>query len=155
METIVTQHGRFYAHYTKKGLVRLVFPGRPTKEIPDVIKPSCGWHLRACASTNAILQGKEPEELPPLDLSAGTYFQQQLWRMLLRIPVGEWRSYGELASKLNRPKAARAIGQACGSNPIPVIIPCHRVLSSGGGIGGFSGGLGWKRKLLRLEGHDF
>lgn len=155
METIVTQYGSFYAYYTKTGLARLVFPVRQTKCMPDAVKPNSGWHLRACAAINAILKGKDPSELPPLDISAGTNFQQQLWRMLLRVPVGEWCSYGELASKMSRPKAARAIGQACGANPIPVIIPCHRVLSSDGGIGGFSGGLGWKKKLLRLEGHKF
>ena len=155
METIITQQGSFFAYYTKKGLARLTFPGRQTDRILDEIKPSSKWHIKACVTVNAILNGTESSESPPLDLSAGTHFQQQLWRMLLRIPVGEWLSYGELAGKLRRPKAARAIGKACGANPIPVIIPCHRVLASGGGLGGFSGGLNWKRKLLRLEGHDF
>ena len=115
METIVTQYGSFYAYYTKTGLARLVFPVRQTKCMPDAVKPNSEWRLRACAAINAILKGKDPSELPPLDISAGTNFQQQLWRMLLRVPVGEWCSYGELASKMSRPKAARAIGQACGA----------------------------------------
>ena len=84
-----------------------------------------------------------------------TRFQQQLWRAILRIPTGNTRTYGELARALHRPKAARAIGQACGANPIPLIVPCHRVLANGNKLGGFSAGLNWKRKLLKAEGHSF
>ena len=107
------------------------------------------------SAITSILTGKTPAKLPPLDLSVGTRFQQQLWRALLRIPVGSTRTYGELAHILQRPKAARASGQACGANPIPVIVPCHRVLANGNKLGGFSAGLDWKRKLLKAEGHSF
>jgi len=69
-----------------------------------------------------------------------------------RIPYGETRSYGEIARAVGSPKAARAVGQAVGSNPLPLLIPCHRVLAAGGRIGGFGGGLPWKRFLLGLEG---
>ncbi|HEX5138548.1 MAG TPA: methylated-DNA--[protein]-cysteine S-methyltransferase [Planctomycetota bacterium] len=69
-----------------------------------------------------------------------------------RIPFGETRSYGEIAAAVGSPKAARAVGQAVGSNPLPLLIPCHRVLAAEGRIGGFGGGLPWKRFLLGLEG---
>ena len=84
--------------------------------------------------------------------SAGTEFQQRVWSALKEIPSGETRSYGEVAASIRSPKATRAVGSACGANPIPVLIPCHRVLASGGRLGGFSGGLDWKRRLLMVEG---
>ena len=88
----------------------------------------------------------------PLDLFLGTAFQQKAWRGLCRIPFGQTRSYGWLAQQTGKPGAARAVGQANGRNPIPVIVPCHRVIAADGAIGGFSGGLDLKRKLLALEG---
>jgi methylated-DNA-[protein]-cysteine S-methyltransferase len=83
---------------------------------------------------------------------AGTDFQQRVWRLLREILYGETRSYGDLARAIGAPGAAQAIGQANGENPIAVIIPCHRVIAAGGGLGGYGGGLDHKRWLLRLEG---
>lgn len=88
----------------------------------------------------------------PLDLSAGTPFQQGVWRALLTIPCGQTRSYGELARALGRPKAARAVGAAVGRNPISVLVPCHRVVGAGGALTGYAGGLARKADLLRREG---
>jgi methylated-DNA-[protein]-cysteine S-methyltransferase len=88
----------------------------------------------------------------PLDLSSGTPFQQKVWRQIAKIPRGETRSYAWLAKMTGRPKAVRAAANACGANPIPLIIPCHRVIKSDGTIGGFSGPLRLKKRLLRLEG---
>ncbi len=154
MYIISTTLGEFRAHYTARGLARLQFPDTRTNDPPsDSIAPTPAWLEQTTAALRAMLKGKAPARLPQLDLSRGTKMQQQLWRALLRIPFGHTRSYGELARALRRPKTARAIGQACGANPIPVLIPCHRVLASGGGLGGFSGGLDWKRRLLRIEGH--
>lgn len=82
---------------------------------------------------------------------AGTGFQRATWRALCEIPYGTTHSYGEVARALGKPGAMRAVGQACGANPIAVIIPCHRVLAGGGAIGGFGGGLPIKRRLLALE----
>jgi len=82
----------------------------------------------------------------------GTEFQMQVWRMLRAIPYGRTRSYGEIARQLGRPEASRAVGAANGQNPIPVIIPCHRVIGADGSLTGFGGGLPIKRKLLALEG---
>ena len=83
----------------------------------------------------------------------GTKFQQEVWAGLLRIPYGETISYGDLARDLGRPKGYRAVGQANARNPIPIVVPCHRVVASGG-LGGYAGGLAMKQELLRIEGID-
>jgi methylated-DNA-[protein]-cysteine S-methyltransferase len=88
----------------------------------------------------------------PLDWSSIKPFQRAVLRAASTIPFGETRSYGWIAQKIGNPKAARAVGQALGSNPIPIILPCHRVINSNGGLGGYGGGLPLKIKLLRLEG---
>ena len=82
---------------------------------------------------------------------AGTAFQQRVWKGLSEIPYGCVISYGELARRIGMPGAARAVGQANGANPIPIVIPCHRVIAADGRIGGFSSGLAIKRKLLAHE----
>lgn len=82
----------------------------------------------------------------------GTEFQHKVWDALLRIPFGETKSYAQVAAAVGCPRGARAVGGAVGKNPIPIIIPCHRVLAAGGKIGGFSLGLDMKRKLLNIEG---
>jgi len=87
----------------------------------------------------------------PLDWSGATAFQRKVWRVLRRIPYGETRSYAWVAQQIGCPRAARAVGAACKANPIPILVPCHRVVRSDGGLGGFSGGLARKRALLRLE----
>lgn len=81
-----------------------------------------------------------------------TRFQTKVLRAVGRIPYGQTRSYGEIARAAGQPRAARAVGQAVGANPLPLLIPCHRVLAAQGRLGGFGGGLVWKRFLLRLEG---
>jgi len=86
----------------------------------------------------------------PLD-PQGTEFEKAVWKAVAAIPKGEARSYSSIAVAVGRPKAARAVGGACGKNPIPVIVPCHRVRGAGG-EGGYTGGLHIKRALLRIEG---
>jgi len=81
----------------------------------------------------------------------GTPFQQKVWTALSQIPYGETCSYGELAARIGTPLAARAVGQANHRNPLPIIIPCHRVVGAGGGLGGYGGGLTLKKTLLDLE----
>lgn len=83
---------------------------------------------------------------------AGTDFQKQVWAALCEIPWGETRSYAEQASAIGKAKAVRAVGAANGRNPIPIIVPCHRVIGSDGSLTGFAGGLAMKRQLLQLEG---
>jgi methylated-DNA-[protein]-cysteine S-methyltransferase len=87
----------------------------------------------------------------PLEV-VGTPFQRDVWLALAEIPFGKTVSYSELATMVGRPRACRAVGQANGSNPIPIVLPCHRVVASGGTIGGYGGGLRMKRQLLALEG---
>jgi methylated-DNA-[protein]-cysteine S-methyltransferase len=82
----------------------------------------------------------------------GTPFQQSVWSALLKIPFGRTRSYGEIAAEVGRAGASRAVGQAVGSNPLCLVIPCHRVIASDGSLGGFAFGLETKRRLLKLEG---
>lgn len=82
----------------------------------------------------------------------GTEFQCTIWKNLLKIPSGKAVTYAELARRSKRPKAVRAAGTACGANPVPILVPCHRVIASNGGLGGFGGGLPTKKKLLKAEG---
>jgi methylated-DNA-[protein]-cysteine S-methyltransferase len=82
----------------------------------------------------------------------GTDFQHIVWNALVRIPYGETVSYGELARRIGHPQASRAVGLANGANPLPIIVPCHRVIGSNGSLTGFGGGLEVKRRLLELEG---
>ena len=87
-----------------------------------------------------------------LDLSGATMFQREVWEATRLISYGEARSYQWVAGQIKKPKASRAVGQALGRNPLPIIVPCHRVLASDGKLGGFTGGLNTKKNLLRLEG---
>jgi methylated-DNA-[protein]-cysteine S-methyltransferase len=98
----------------------------------------------------AYFDGKRKEFDLPLTLE-GTDFQRRVWTNLLAIPYGETISYAELAARIGNPKAVRAVGLANGSNPIPIIIPCHRVIGSNGSLTGFGGGLATKKQLLALE----
>jgi methylated-DNA-[protein]-cysteine S-methyltransferase len=94
--------------------------------------------------------GRRREFSLPLDLR-GSEFQQAVWREIGCIPYGETRTYSEVARGAGRPRAVRAAGTATGNNPVPIVIPCHRVIAAHGRLGGFSGGLDAKRRLLALE----
>jgi O-6-methylguanine DNA methyltransferase len=106
----------------------------------------------AQAQVAAYLAGKRHTLDFPIDLSAGTSFQRRVWQTALRIPYGRARSYQWIASKVGGARHARAVGSALGANPVPLIVPCHRVVAKDASLGGFSGGLVVKRKLLDLEG---
>lgn len=164
---IATALGKFTAHYSENGLAGLDFPGKGGTDLPvgrpatrgaparpDV--PGTGqiraWHRLTEAALKNVLAGRDPADLPPLDWSGTTEFQQAVWRAMLKIPSGKTKSYGEIAAALGKPRAVRAVGGACGANPIPVLVPCHRVLAAHGKIGGFGSGLHWKRELLAREG---
>lgn len=90
----------------------------------------------------------------PLDLDAVTSFQREVYAELITVPHGRVTTYGELAEAVGRAELARAVGQAVGANPIPIVIPCHRVVAAEGRLGGFSGGLATKAALLRIENVD-
>ncbi|MBM4126808.1 MAG: methylated-DNA--[protein]-cysteine S-methyltransferase [Nitrospira sp.] len=98
------------------------------------------------------LSGKRAAFDMPLDVSHGTPFQRRVWRVLLRVPYGTLRSYQWIASRVGGRHYARAVGSAVGANPLPVVIPCHRIVAQDASLGGFSCGLPMKRKLLTLEG---
>jgi O-6-methylguanine DNA methyltransferase len=150
---IKTKEGVFRAHYSALGLAQLDFPA--ARKIAAPLSTSDSqihrWHVLTTGALERALQGKVPEKLPPLDLSGGTEFQRKVWAALQKIRLGKTETSTQIAASVGKPKAARAVGSGCGANPIPVLIPCHRVLAIGGKLGGFSGGLEWKRKLLACE----
>jgi O-6-methylguanine DNA methyltransferase len=151
--TIDTVDGSFLATFTSRGLASLDFPS--AANAAAVLAPAAEialWHHLTVQALEQALRGSPPGALPPFDLSAGSPFQRSVWAALQAIPPGRTRSYQEIARALNRPGGARAVGQACGANRIPVLIPCHRVLAANGRLGGFSGGLEWKIRLLQREG---
>lgn len=100
----------------------------------------------------AFLSGQQHaiDEIP-LDIQNGTPFQRRVWELLRAIPCGQTRTYADLARKLGQPTATRAIARACAANPIAVLVPCHRVVRSDGGLGGYRWGIERKRALLALE----
>jgi methylated-DNA-[protein]-cysteine S-methyltransferase len=104
----------------------------------------------AASQVAAYFDGRLREFKLPLDLR-GTEFQRRVWGLLLSIPYGETRTYAQIAVAAGNPAGTRAVGAANGRNPVPIIVPCHRVVQTGGGLGGYSGGLDIKRALLALE----
>jgi O-6-methylguanine DNA methyltransferase len=105
----------------------------------------------AIAELQRYFAGERVQFTCPLDLY-GTPFQLLVWEQLCRIPYGEAHSYGEIAQAIGRPTASRAVGAANGANPVPIIVPCHRVIGSDGSLTGYAGGLAIKSWLLSLEG---
>ena len=105
----------------------------------------------ALDTVQARIGGRKLDTPLPLDLQ-GTEFQREVWNELLAIPPGSTRSYLDVAQAIKRPKATRAVAQACGANPVAVVVPCHRVVMSDGSIGGYSGLPGVKKALLAAEG---
>ncbi|MBC8003054.1 MAG: methylated-DNA--[protein]-cysteine S-methyltransferase [Opitutaceae bacterium] len=156
---VITKDGSFAASYSEHGLHHLDFPGKPGLDVAKskaTVTPQIrDWHRLTETAVHAVLAGRAIPSLPPLDLSSGTDFQRRVWTALQRIRAGETESYGGIARKLGANGATRAVGGACGANPIPLLIPCHRVLAAHQRLGGFSGGLNWKRKLLEREGVTF
>ena len=157
---ISTRNGKFIARYSEKGLAGLNFPKvgsarradrTSQRDVPTKIR---AWHRTTESALKNILASHEPKTLPPLDMT-GTEFQKSVWNALRKISSGRTKSYGEIAQAIGRPKAVRAVGGACGANPVPVLVPCHRVLAANKKLGGFSGGLDWKRSLLKREGIKF
>lgn len=118
------------------------------------IRPA-SWLRDAVAYARSVLEGRDPGPCPPPHpavFDAATPFRRAVWQAMRRIPRGRTLTYGELARRAGRPGAARAAGGACGANPLPLFIPCHRVVAAGNRPGGFSSGLAWKRRLLAGEG---
>ena len=106
---------------------------------------------RALDTVRERIAGRKLDSALELDLQ-GTDFQREVWNQLLAIPAGSTRTYLDVAQAINRPKATRAVAQACGANPVAVVVPCHRVVMSDGSLGGYSGLPGVKKALLTVEG---
>jgi len=141
------------------GLLSITLPHSSTQEINrllgDIISHA-RWspHLfqDLMERLRAYFSGHQVNFPDGLDLSGATDFQREVWEAARLIPYGETRSYRWVAEQIKKPKALRAVGQALGRNPLPIIVPCHRVLASNGQLGGFTGGIDMKRRLLNLEG---
>ena len=150
--------GQIRVAASASGLCGLWFEGQKHGPTPSVIAhwtpdPEHPVLVSAAAYVRAHLSGQTRNCELPLDLSKGTPFQQAVWRALLDIPAGTSQSYGELARRLDNPKAVRAVGAAVGRNPVSIIVPCHRILGASGQLTGYAGGLWRKQALLKIEGH--
>lgn len=136
---------------TDAGLAGVYFHGQ--RYFPES-NPAWHWDDAPLAATkralDAYFAGKSMRTLPALD-TRGTRFQQQVWQELCSIPAGETRSYGDIARRIGSPAAVRAVGAAIGRNPVSVLVPCHRVVGSGGKLTGYAGGLERKSWLLAHE----
>ncbi len=157
---IATPLGEVRLAASPRGLAGLWFDGQRHQPTPLLDGPGA-WPqapaghpvlAEAARQLQAYLQGERSRFDLPLDLDSGTPFQQAVWRALLDIRHGATVSYGALSRQLGRPLAVRAVGAAVGRNPVSVVVPCHRVLGSGGALTGYAGGLERKAALLRLEG---
>ncbi|OGW51280.1 MAG: hypothetical protein A2V62_01315 [Nitrospirae bacterium RBG_19FT_COMBO_58_9] len=146
---------------TTKGIDVVVLPQASRQAVSSKLQAASAELLEGQASPRLreaqeqlieYLAGRRQSFDLPLDLSEGTSFQQKVWRTLLRISYGRLRSYQWVAVRVGGSQYARAVGNAVGANPMPIVIPCHRIVAQDASLGGFSGGLPTKRKLLTLEG---
>ena len=144
-----------------KGLLGTTLPQRSAQEARQQLGGSVNqatWSPRSfddlVERLRIYFSGRKTSFPDELDLSGATAFQRLVWEITRLIPYGETRSYLWVASQVKRPEAVRAVGQALGRNPLPIIVPCHRVVASDGRLGGFSGGMEMKQHLLSLEASD-
>jgi methylated-DNA-[protein]-cysteine S-methyltransferase len=151
---IDTPIGKLLIETNDKAIIQITLPGtaslgKNAKKQGDDRDPLV--METAVAQLTEYFAGDRKDFELPLELE-GTAFQRDVWMTLADIPYGATVSYAELATMVGRPSAFRAVGQANGANPIPIVLPCHRVIASGGGLGGYGGGLPMKRRLLAIEG---
>jgi methylated-DNA-[protein]-cysteine S-methyltransferase len=153
-----TERGWVAVLGSSRGLVRITLPRPSPEEAQKLLGDDAGRAVPSFHRFTAIIcrlrkyfAGSAAEFPDSLDLGEATAFQRRVWEAARLIPRGQTRSYAWVARQIGRPGAARAVGQALGRNPLPPIVPCHRVLAGDGGLGGFSGGLELKKYLLSLE----
>lgn len=140
---VASEHGICGVHIGKKQTASMIADlDGTTREVK--------WLKKAVIELTEYFEGKRKKFSVPLDFH-GTPFQERVWGELLRIPYGATLSYAEVASRMRHKKAARAVGNANGKNPLCILVPCHRVIASGGRLGGYSGGVEIKKKLLEIE----
>lgn len=148
---IKTQMGLLFIEATKTGVGSIQFVHKAHSVHKVQKNKTTQHHLKNCQKQlKEYFAGKRTKFFVPVILD-GTAFQKKVWRELQKIHYGQTATYGEIARRIDRPKAARAVGGACNKNKIPIIIPCHRVIGSSGSLVGFAGGLSLKSKLLQLE----
>ena len=155
---IETPMGDVWSATSTKGLLRLNLPCKETTFLEELGRHIDGKPEYRPGKLDELslwldhyFKGEKPAYTEPLDVR-GTPFQRRVWEEIYKIPYGSLTSYGLIARSIGKPKASRAVGNAVGHNPLSIVIPCHRVVWSNGGIGGFGGGLDRKRFLLNLEG---
>jgi methylated-DNA-[protein]-cysteine S-methyltransferase len=145
---------------TPRGMVRIGLPNQDSEALleelaakvsPRVLEAPRGFD-EARRELELYFDGRLRDFDLPLDWQLSRDFRRRALRAIARIPYGETRSYTQVATSAGNKKAVRAAGTACGSNPIPIVVPCHRVLRTGGGLGGYGGGLPMKEALLKMEG---
>ena len=151
LDTLDTPLGTLQIEATERGLCGIWFPSRsidqgPTSKTNRVIS-------LAKQELNAYFAGDLTTFSVPLDWQ-GTRFQESVWQALLAVPYGKTVTYGDVARAIGRPRSSRPVGGAVGKNPLPIIVPCHRIIGSDGSLTGFTGGLDIKIRLLELEGHS-
>lgn len=145
---------------TERGLVRVGLPNQDADELLDDLAARVSPRVleaparldEARRQLELYFEGRLDRFQLPVDWRLSEGFRLRVLRAIAAIPYGETRSYTEMAARAGNERAVRAAGTACGRNPVPLIVPCHRVLRSGGALGGYGGGLPMKRALLRLEG---
>jgi methylated-DNA-[protein]-cysteine S-methyltransferase len=152
--------GQLLLAQTPKGLVRVGLPNQDADALLDELVTRVSPRVleaparldEARRELDLYFDGKLDHFDLPLDWALSDGFQLRVQKAIARIPYGQTRNYTEMATKAGNERAVRAAGTACGRNPIPVVVPCHRVLRSSGGLGGYGGGLPMKQGLLELEG---
>jgi methylated-DNA-[protein]-cysteine S-methyltransferase len=147
-----SKFGSLYLVASEKGLQALLWKRHPAKMLQNLkgSSPEVIILSQAVKQLEEYFDGKRTQFDIPLDVE-GTDFQKQVWFCLQKIPFGKTLSYRDIAKKIKKEKAVRAVGAANGKNPISIIIPCHRVIASNGSLQGYSGGLKMKAQLLQLE----
>ncbi len=146
---------------SSKGIDAIVLPKRSKRAVESALSAQLNGTLHQGESARLeaarrqlfdYIAGRQNAFDVSLDLSQGTAFQRKVWRTLQRVPYGKLRSYQWIAARVGGPQYARAVGNAVGANPLPIVVPCHRIVAHDASLGGFSGGLSMKRRLLSLEG---
>jgi len=138
-------------HTHAHALARSCLPPVPDEPLPAIHEDPGGFDDLNLQLAEYFTARRTAFDIP-LD-PRGTPFQMRVWRRLQAIPYGRTQTYGQIARQLRKPNATRAVGQAAGRNPLPILIPCHRVVGKGGSLRGFAAGITTKARLLRLEGH--
>ncbi|NCO66754.1 MAG: methylated-DNA--[protein]-cysteine S-methyltransferase [Candidatus Aquicultor secundus] len=154
-----TQWGMGAAVFSKKGLAGIIFPQDNERLLKeeiagryDRLQHDKTLGLELTSTLGRYFNGEKVQFVYQLDYGQATEFECKIYDTLKSVSYGETLTYKELAQCCGRPKAARAVGNAMAKNPVPIVVPCHRVLKSDGSIGGWSGKRGWKERLLALEG---